>query len=80
MGNREENISCIPKTSLTDLKDKSRTKLTSISFFSLKTLHWISYDFIMLIFQGFQDKSNYILFADIHLEIRGLYSSQFSEL
>ena len=33
MGNREENISCIPKTSLTDLKDKSKTKLTSISFF-----------------------------------------------
>ena len=38
MGNREENISCIPKTSLTDIKDKSRTKLTSISFFSLINL------------------------------------------
>ena len=36
MGNREENISCIPKTSLTDIKDKSRTKLTSISFLSLR--------------------------------------------
>ena len=36
MGNREENISCIPKTSLTDLKDKSRTKLKSISYFSLR--------------------------------------------
>ena len=38
MGNQEENISSIPKTSLTDLKDKSRTKLPSISFFFLDKL------------------------------------------
>ena len=38
MGNQEENISSIPKTSLTDLKDKSRTKLASISFFFLDKL------------------------------------------
>ena len=30
MGNRVENISSIPKSSLTGIKDKSRTKLTSI--------------------------------------------------
>ena len=29
MGNRVENISSIPKTSLTDRKDKSRTKYIS---------------------------------------------------
>ena len=38
MGNQEENISSIPKTSLTELMDKSRTKLTSISFFFLEKL------------------------------------------
>ena len=38
MGNREENISSIPKTSFTNLKDKSRTKLTSVSFFFLEKL------------------------------------------
>ena len=38
MGNQEENISSIPKTSLADLKDISRTKLTSISFFCLEKL------------------------------------------
>ena len=38
MGSRVENISSIPKTSLKDIKDKSRTKLTSISFFSLEKL------------------------------------------
>ena len=82
MGNREENISCIPKTSLTDLKDKSRTKFTLISFFFHEKLciGLVMYDFIMLILKSFQDKSNCIFFADIHLEIRGLYSSQFSEL
>ena len=80
MGNRVENILSIPKTGFTDKKDESRTKLTSISFYFLRTLHWISYDFFMLIFQGFQDNSNYILFAHIHLEIRALYPSQFSEL
>ena len=38
MGNQEENISSIPKTSLTGLMDKSRTKLTSIPFFFLEKL------------------------------------------
>ena len=38
MGNQEENISSIPKTSFTNLKDKSRTKLTSVSFFFLEKL------------------------------------------
>ena len=33
MGKQVENISSIPKTSLTDIQDKSRNKLTSISFF-----------------------------------------------
>ena len=64
MGNRVENIPSIPKTSLREIQDKSKTKLTSVSFFPSETLHWVSYDFIMLIFHGFQDKSNYILFAD----------------
>ena len=31
--NKVENISSIPKTSLTDKKDKPRKELTSISFF-----------------------------------------------
>ena len=36
MGNREENISSILKTSLTDRNDKSKTKLISISFYFLR--------------------------------------------
>ena len=43
-------------------------------------MHWNNYDFIMLTFQGFQDRSNYILFSHIYLEIRALLPSQFSEL
>ena len=38
MGNRVENISSIPKTGLTDKKDKSTTKLTSISLYFLRNI------------------------------------------
>ena len=42
-------------------------------------MHSNNYDFIMLIFKGFQDRSNYILFSHIHLEIRALRPGQFSD-